>query len=515
MSNTIEIGQILNAVDSGSTIKTLAPVMKHVTSIISREEDSNSLLEIVKGDAAIAVNLLRAANNPQRYNDFVYDIDSAAKRVGDKALKNLILSTEFVENDTSTTESSLFYSMYHWIWERTLFNTSSARILAERLNKDGNLFQTIGLVLKIGVFFMLENFREQYLPVLERWHTEGGSLYQYEQDELGVDHTVVGQHLAKKWNIGDKFGDVIRYQYKSNEYKDENNWLSDSILMMKASDVFFTARRSNYMRDIYKIINNSFNIDRNELTNLLQRIALEADGFTYAITSGYSHVSAIDLLRSITTELSRETLSYDQMVRELETARKKAEILAAKLEEANIRLREAADTDPLTKIFNRRYFSEFLAWNFSRATRYKKLLGCIMIDIDHFKRINDTYGHLTGDRVLQGVAEILRLNLRDTDIIARYGGEEFIALLPESRYKAVAFTANKLQKAVKAEAFPINGKSIVITVSAGYCCYNGADESEITEPSKLVNMADANMYSAKRNGRDQIWPSFDPNSDES
>jgi diguanylate cyclase (GGDEF)-like protein len=445
---------------------------------------------------------------------FVYDIDSAAKRVGDKALKNLILSTEFIENDNNSPDDSYFYLMYNWLWERTLFNTTSAKIIAERMNKDVGVFLTIGLIIKIGVFFMLDNFREHYLPVLERWHTEGGLLYQYEQDELGVDHTIVGQHLAKKWNIGEKFGDVIQFQHKPDEFEDENGWLSNFIFMMKASDIFFTARRSDYVDDIYKIAEQNFQIDQNELTNLLQRIALEADQFTYRITSGSTQVSAIDILRSITTELSRETLSYDQMVRELEAARKKAEILASKLEEANLKLRKVADTDPLTKIFNRRFFSEFLSWNFNRATRYKKLLGCIMIDIDHFKVINDTYGHLTGDRVLQGIAEILRHNLRDTDIIARYGGEEFVVLLPESRNKAVAFTADKLQKAVKAEIFPINGKSIEVTISAGYYCYNGAEESDVTEPLKLVNKADANMYLAKRNGRDQIWPPFDLDSDE-
>jgi diguanylate cyclase (GGDEF)-like protein len=183
-----------------------------------------------------------------------------------------------------------------------------------------------------------------------------------------------------------------------------------------------------------------------------------------------------------------------------------AEALREKLEDANVKLREVANVDPLTQIYNRRFFEEFLKWNFDRASRYGTNLGCLMVDIDHFKRVNDEYGHLTGDRVLHGVAEILRNNLRSTDVIARYGGEEFVVMLPESTPHAVHFTAGKLHQAVSETSFPTDTGEISITVSIGHCTYNKVRFPEMRSPEELVDLADQHMYQAKKNNRNQIWP---------
>jgi len=214
----------------------------------------------------------------------------------------------------------------------------------------------------------------------------------------------------------------------------------------------------------------------------------------------------VNLLKNINQELGQATISNEQAIRELKSAMLKAEMLAIKLEEANNKLREAANIDPLTQIYNRRFFDEFLIWNFNRAQRYDSTLGCMMIDIDHFKNVNDTYGHLTGDRVLQGVAEALKNCLRNTDIVARYGGEEFVVLLPETHTKSIWLAATKLNQAVGNLTFFLGEKELKVTISVGYVAYTAASMPEISKPADLVRTADEFMYLAKLNGRNRIWP---------
>ena len=274
----------------------------------------------------------------------------------------------------------------------------------------------------------------------------------------------------------------------------------------KIGSIFFLAGRSRQFEAVFDSGVNEFWHDKDDLSNLLQTIALEADKVAFLFSTGTSAVSSIDLLRVINAELGRATLSYNEMVRELETAIRKSETLSQKLEEANKKLSEAANIDPLTKIYNRRYFEEFLNWNFNRARRYDSTLGCMMIDIDNFKRFNDNYGHLTGDRVLQGVASVLKKSLRSTDILARFGGEEFIVLLPESSPKAVLLTARKLHKAIREASFDSEDRSLKVTISIGYHYYNGTTTSEIKKPNDLVKRADEHVYMAKNNGRDQVYP---------
>ncbi|MDP8239346.1 MAG: diguanylate cyclase [Candidatus Hatepunaea meridiana] len=509
MSTELTVQQVLDAVNTGLGLKTFAPVMKRVAAAVSGPKpDNKSLKDLIWCDTALAMNLLRAANRQGQYDDPVVDIDGAIERVGTQTLRNLALSTEFIDIVHGDEKATSEYDMLNWMWERSLFNATSAGVIAEKLsaeNKDH--FHTLGLLLNIGAHFLLNNFTEQYLPVLDRWRTEGGLLSDHEQHAIGIDHTLVGHHLAKTWNLGPIFEQVIRDHHKADIDQSDDPTMKILCLANHASDIFFIASRVGSIEKIIDVVKQNINIDSETLANLLQRISLEADRYSYNVSSGATAISSINLLRIINTELGRATLTYDQMVHELKQAMKKAETLAIRLEDANKKLREAANIDPLTKIYNRRFFEEFLSWNFNRSKRYKTTLGCMMIDIDNFKRFNDTYGHLTGDRILQGVAEVLRNNLRGTDVLSRFGGEEFIILLPETPPSSVCFTAKKLHKAILETSFPVDDKSLSVTVSIGYHCYSGNEGQNIPEPKSLVKYADANMYRAKVNGRNQVWPS--------
>jgi diguanylate cyclase (GGDEF)-like protein/PAS domain S-box-containing protein len=160
-----------------------------------------------------------------------------------------------------------------------------------------------------------------------------------------------------------------------------------------------------------------------------------------------------------------------------------------------------ATTDPLTGLYNRRHFFELAEMEIARSRRYGHLLACIMFDIDFFKRINDSYGHLFGDRVLKGMVWRCRENIRQVDIFARYGGDEFIILLPETGLRRSKLLADRLCIGFQNQPLKIDGHEISITLSMGVASMRGIDDLAL---DILLNRADEALYAAKEKGRSQV-----------
>ena len=158
-----------------------------------------------------------------------------------------------------------------------------------------------------------------------------------------------------------------------------------------------------------------------------------------------------------------------------------------------------AVTDGLTNLANRKQLDTILNEEITRARRYGRELSLLMLDIDHFKSINDTYGHLTGDYVLSGLAAILQRRIRPNDTIGRYGGEEFCAILPETSSNSATSIAEDLRALVESHAFASDDRRILVTVSIGV-----ATLREDMQPSDLYRVADEMLYKAKRSGRNQV-----------
>lgn len=185
-----------------------------------------------------------------------------------------------------------------------------------------------------------------------------------------------------------------------------------------------------------------------------------------------------------------------------ESGRRKTWIAEAELSRANEALREASFLDPLTGLYNRRYLDEVLKAAGAAVRRGGGCLTVIMIDVDHFKSVNDRHGHQVGDEVLVYLARVIKESLRDSDIAARFGGEEFIVALPRTDAAGGLATADRLLERCRGEAPP--GLGDPVTVSAGVASL-GTDEA--TEG--MIRRADAALYEAKRKGRDRACLSPD------
>jgi len=162
-----------------------------------------------------------------------------------------------------------------------------------------------------------------------------------------------------------------------------------------------------------------------------------------------------------------------------------------------------AITDGLTGLFNHRNFQEKLTEEFMRMQRFQNPLSFLLIDIDFFKKINDTFGHPAGDEVLRGVAGIIRETIRNVDIPARYGGEEFAAILPGTNHEGAQKMAERLRKAIAERKFMIDGKDLQVTVSIGAA----TSPHDTGNREELIEKADQALYHAKRSGRDRcvLW----------
>ncbi len=180
-----------------------------------------------------------------------------------------------------------------------------------------------------------------------------------------------------------------------------------------------------------------------------------------------------------------------------------ARMIGIALNNSNLhkQLRDMSIRDPLTGLFNRRFMEETLTKEWHRAVREKRPLGLIMLDLDHFKRFNDTYGHLAGDNLLRYFGKFLQKNIRASDTPCRYGGEEFLIIMPGANLEVATKRANFLREAYSKELVPLNGNYIEgLTVSGGVAAYPESAKNI----QEIIRLVDEALYEAKKSGRNRI-----------
>jgi diguanylate cyclase (GGDEF)-like protein len=178
--------------------------------------------------------------------------------------------------------------------------------------------------------------------------------------------------------------------------------------------------------------------------------------------------------------------------------------LERSLREAHAQVRMLSMTDALVGTFNRRYLVDQLAIEIERSKRHNRPLAVVMADIDHFKSVNDTHGHLVGDEILQQFAERVRSSIRQSDWLARYGGEEFVIVLPDTRLSEASTVAEKIRTRIASTPMPTSVAELHVTASFGVAAQaaDGGFESETV--LTLLNRADSNLYRSKISGRNRV-----------
>jgi diguanylate cyclase (GGDEF)-like protein len=179
----------------------------------------------------------------------------------------------------------------------------------------------------------------------------------------------------------------------------------------------------------------------------------------------------------------------------------KLKLLQDELKRSNEMLKELSNTDPLTQLFNRRYMMEVLDREIQRTARKGSPISILLIDIDHFKKVNDTYGHQLGDVVLVNIANVIRKHLRTYDVAARYGGEEFVAILPETPLDEALSVAERIRMATQQSSFTNKLQNLKITISIGVSTFPMPGLDSVDD---LIRIADEGLYRAKSEGRNRV-----------
>lgn len=237
----------------------------------------------------------------------------------------------------------------------------------------------------------------------------------------------------------------------------------------------------------------------------LCRLVREADlpsVYILLLTSHGAVAHAVEGLRAGANDFIRKPADATELLARLEAGRRMVS-LEQSLRQANSQIEKLSVTDPLLGTFNRRYLHERLPQEAARSRRYEQPLSLVMADLDHFKKINDTYGHQSGDLVLQHAVDLARSALRVSDWIARYGGEEFVIVLPETPLLGAYAVAERMRRMCSETPVELPGTRLLVTASFGVATIDGVAASS-EDAEAMLRQADQALYESKRAGRNRV-----------
>ncbi|MCP4579130.1 MAG: diguanylate cyclase [Deltaproteobacteria bacterium] len=245
-------------------------------------------------------------------------------------------------------------------------------------------------------------------------------------------------------------------------------------------------------------------MDGLELCRAIRESSTEGYVFIFLITARDSKKDIIVGLEAGADDYLIKPFDRFELIARLKTVLRVLE-LEKSLKEAYGKIRILSITDKLTGCYNRTYMDEYLAKEIIRAKRYSRPVSLVMADIDHFKCVNDTYGHQAGDLILKDFAASIRKDLRkDVDWIARYGGEEFLLVLPETDYERAMSSADRLRRIVSESVSSYNGIEIHITASFGVVGFVPSANNHNISYEEIIDRADKALYRAKNAGRNRV-----------
>jgi diguanylate cyclase (GGDEF)-like protein len=440
--------------------------------------------EAIEKDPALTLRLLSLANSSfySRGSFESHTCREAVPRLGLETTLAVVMSFALARGE---------FQEFDRFWQRAIIAALAARHLAGRLcpEEAGTLF-TVALLQDIGILALLSLNEADYSRIITS--SEGhDALVAAEHNLYGCDHAGIGAWLSDRWGLP---GHLVRGIASSHGGLDSaapaalclrlsgpiaDAWLSDS----PARALFRLLHRFETLSQVLPVSLASL---LEEVQQSLPDMAKLLDVETPPLYDNQS------LLAEAQQHLFRQALSLSARLDSQE-----AELKALQLRQAELEL--SARRDDLTGLANRAWLESQLETRFRLCRELGRTLSVVFIDLDHFKRLNDRYGHVVGDRVLETFASVLQATVREGDLAARYGGEEFVVVLPDECAEGATVMAARLCEALaKRPMTHVEGEPIHVSVSIGIACF---DDAEFRSARELVDAADQSMYRVKRGGR--------------
>ncbi|HVJ68301.1 MAG TPA: GGDEF domain-containing protein [Caulifigura sp.] len=465
------------------------------------------IVRIVQTDPAITAKLLRAVNSAQYgAGRPVADLNRAVNLLGKKAVTSLVLCFSLSEESM---RNGPFASLYKSVWLQSIVQASAAEQIAKRhfRGMEGEAF-TIALLADIGRLAMLKTAPQEYAAVIDRAIQEGTSIEVCEREAFGIDHTSLSLALLNHWNLPKRFSNAICQrmaapkQLTSLPPGDERSMAFTTAFSTTIADYICVTPRGLSLALMSDLGFELFGMSQDEIGELLagtqQAVRATADLFE---TDPSRLGSPTDLMAEAMEQLGAIATSLNEGLAE-ESVRSRLLDENGQLKQRIQDLVQRGSTDALTGVWNRGYFDEQFTVHVAGSIPHNEPLGLLFIDADHFKKVNDEYGHPAGDAVLKRLAAVLLASVREKDMVARYGGEEFVVLLNKPSMPGLESLAERIRSAVEAERVAIDGGGVVrVTISIGGALFSPPHGTDIA--SNLLLTADAALYQAKDAGRNR------------
>ena len=457
---------------------------------------------IVSQEPGFTIELLRVANSPvYGFPKKLRTVQHATVALGIRAVRNLAIAhaVRILSRDWNTGSFAR-----RQFWEDSLRRALSCRLLAEEAGMPDPMEAfTIGLIQDIAVLVMALQWPDQAAALQEASRMPAAERMAKERELTGHDHASLFQELAEVWGLPQDFITTVAHHHSADDTE-----LSTLAKVCRAGDALadvFQARGAGqclpHARElIERLIPGSKTTLEEHCSRLRDEMGVASRDLRIRIDR---QPTWKDLMAQANMQLVQINEDYEQLTQRLESLLREKEELTRRLEAANSELRRLATTDPLTNVANRRHFTDALRESLDECTQQGTPCTLLLLDVDHFKNINDSHGHAIGDDVLKAIADRISRSVRDVDLVGRIGGEEFAILLPDTVEMHGMEVAERLRRSL-ADAPLTCPNGLVLNISASFGGTTTQPGIVVPNADQFLSQADRAMYHAKYGGRNRL-----------
>jgi diguanylate cyclase (GGDEF)-like protein len=444
--------------------------------------DIAEIAHVISKDPALSGKILRTVNSSfYGRSQNVGTISHALVILGLKSVKTLVLGFTLL-TALSKNKSKGFRHLDYW--KRSIYSATAASTVARRINREQQEEAFLAALLADLGMLVLDTVVGAPYGAICASVASHAQLPGAEKSKLGMTHAEVGGILAQHWNLPPVLHVPIAHHHDPQAVSDSSLRRLAEIVQISGhcADVFVDAQPATAITEVRRLCREHCRLGAPACDALMNEVGKStrevASLFEINIGSSETYEAILKQANAALVEITLQTQRENQ------------------------ELAQAATTDGLTALSNRPRLDAFLSSAFESATKTRKPLSVVMIDVDYFKKINDTYGHLAGDAVLRAIAKVVKGSLRPTDLAARYGGEEIVLCLPETSRTTAEQIAETIRRNLAAKPVESEGSSIPVTASFGVATYEPSHS--FPHPVKLLKAADSAMYAAKHDGRNCV-----------
>jgi two-component system, cell cycle response regulator len=456
-----------------------------------RDVAIEQIARVIQNDPALAARILKTVNSSfYGLSTPCPTISRALTYLGLNTVKSIVLGFSLVEW-TRAAESGKLTEF----WSRSLHCAAVSRRLANLTTRaDAEEAFLAALLQDIGLLALRCAIDSANRAKFEQQHRDHQSLCDFCQQAFGLDHAQIGAALARKWRLPGELAQAIADHHCAITDLPSRSRLSHIVSIANHIVTAITSDDApQRLNDLRETVCKLLAIDHRQFNELMSQVSDDVGEISRLLAVDAGEAPDIDAILSQAEEL--------RMHHQLAIVRH-----AEELAQTNNDLRRQTLTDPLTGIGNRKHFDQQIAQQLNDAQSNRATLALLMIDVDHFKALNDAHGHQTGDAVLTELARRLSDTVGRLGVTCRYGGEEFAIIMPNVSRAQAASAAQDVCSAVAKSPFIARGSNakVPVTVSIGVAIHEPSSKLEWNEPATLTHAADTALFAAKQSGRNAV-----------